>query len=195
MNDTQPTTRGPLHVPFRFDSVPLLWTIDDVYTAEECDQFIRMIERADPDLATNNPLYRDQDRVMIDDFGMADQLFERIRDALPAEIGNFRLDRINERLRFYRYRRGQKFVPHMDHWYNPSETEISLFTVLAYLNSGFAGGETVFMEQLTETVYPIPGRVAIFQHKIRHEGCEVLSGIKYAFRTEVMYRLEEGSGR
>lgn len=68
----------------------MLWWIDDVYTAAECRGFIRRIESSRPELATNNPLYRDQDRV-------------------------------------------------------------------------------------------------IFQHKLRHEGCEVTSGAKYAMRTDVVY--------
>ena len=49
------------------------------------------------------------------------------------------------------------------------------------------GGETRFQEQLEETVVPRAGRVAIFQHKLRHEGCEVTRGIKYAMRTDVVY--------
>lgn len=45
------------------------------------------------------------------------------------------------------------------------------------------------MEQIEEIVVPRPGRVAIFQHKIRHEGCIVSRGTKYAMRTEVIYEL------
>jgi hypothetical protein len=30
----------------------------------------------------------------------------------------------------------------------------------------------------------------IFYHKLYHEGSEVLTGIKYVLRTDVMYRLE-----
>lgn len=46
------------------------------------------------------------------------------------------------------------------------------------------------MEQLEEVVTPKPGLVAVFQHKVRHEGCEVLSGTKYAFRTDVIYGID-----
>lgn len=46
------------------------------------------------------------------------------------------------------------------------------------------------MEQIEKVIIPEPGLVAVFQHKIRHEGCEVLSGTKYALRTDVIYSLD-----
>lgn len=63
-----------------------------------------------------------------------------------------------------------------------------MLTVLAYFNEDFLGGETTFMEQLEDVVTPRTGRVVLFQHKIRHEGCEVTRGAKYAMRTDAMYR-------
>jgi hypothetical protein len=76
----------------------------------------------------------------------------------------------------------------MDHWYQPTPTVTSLLTVLVYLNDDFEGGQTRFMEQLDEVVEPERGAAVLFQHKIRHEGCEVRRGKKYALRTDVMYR-------
>lgn len=180
----------PLNVSFRFDSIDLLWTVENIYSQNECNDFISMIEKAKPEFATNNQMFRDQDRAMVDDPKISDNLFERLRLHLPGNIAQFKLRRLNERLRFYRYRAGQKFSPHMDHWYQPSESEISLLTVLTYLNSNFTGGETRFMGQLEEVVTPKSGLVAVFQHKVRHEGCEVLSGTKYAFRTDVIYGID-----
>lgn len=171
----------------RFPDVPLLWSVDDVYSNEECDAFIAEIERASPSIATNNPIYRNQDRVMRDDPETSSALFGRLRGHLPETIGELSLSRLNERLRFYRYSPGQEFKEHMDHWHKVSPTEITLLTVLVYFNGDFEGGETRFTEQLEEVVKPEAGRVAIFQHKVRHEGCPVLSGIKYAVRTDVIY--------
>jgi hypothetical protein len=175
-------------VPMRFADAPLLWTIDDVYSAAECRRIAETIERADPALATNNPAYRDQDRVIVDDAAAATTLFERLRAHLPERVGTLSLHGINPRLRYYRYRAGQRFEPHMDHWYQPDARTITLFTVLAYLNDGFEGGETRFLEQLDDLIRPRAGRVAIFQHKLRHEGCPVVRGTKYAMRTDVLYR-------
>lgn len=171
----------------RFDDTPLLWTIDDVLDASECAEMCTKIERSAPSIATHNPLYRNQDRVMGDDPTFAADLFARIRANLPERIGDFELATLNARLRWYRYRAGQEFSPHMDHWYQPTPKRITLLTVLVYLNHGFEGGDTRFMEQVEERIRPHAGRVAVFQHKIRHEGERVTKGVKYALRTDVLY--------
>ena len=181
-------------LPMRFEEEPLLWTVPDVYTEEECRELIGYIESQAPTIATNNPMYRDQDRVILDSPEHARELFQRLRPHLAERIGPFRLVGINERLRCYRYKVGQQFSPHMDHWYRPSPRQITLHTVLVYLNGGFEGGETRFMEQIEEVVVPQAGLVAVFQHKIRHEGCEVRAGVKYAFRTDVLYESDEEIG-
>jgi len=180
----------------RFEEEPLLWTVDDVYSPEECAEFISFIENSAPTLATNNPEYRDQDRVMKDDPEAASELFQRLRSHLPPSIGPFKLVGLNERFRFYRYRQGQQFKPHMDHWHRPSSNRITLHTVLIYFNGNFEGGETLFTEQVEEQrVQPKAGLAAIFQHKIRHAGCPVLRGVKYALRTDVIFEADDEIGR
>jgi predicted 2-oxoglutarate/Fe(II)-dependent dioxygenase YbiX len=178
----------------RFEDEKLLWTVPGVYDSEECAAFVDFIERAAPDLATNNPLYRDQDRVIQDDPAAAAELLRRLRPQLPEAMGPFRLVGLNERLRFYRYRQGQQFKPHMDHWYRPADNRITLHTILVYFNDDFEGGQTRFTEQLDQTVTPKPGLVALFQHKIRHEGCVVRRGAKYAMRTDVVYEAPDVIG-
>ena len=89
-------------LPFRFEDQPLLWTVTDVYLPDECREIIEFIERCNPGLPNDNPLYRDQDRVMVE--------------------------------------------------------------------------------------------VAIFQHKLRHEGCVVRRGTKYAMRTELVFEAPEPIG-
>lgn len=174
----------------RFESEPLLWCVENVYTAAECAEFIKIIEQSAPQLATNNPIYRDQDRVIIDDPARAKDLFCRLESHLPDCMGPLRLVGLNQRLRFYRYREGQRFQPHMDHWYRPNDKQITLHTVLVYFNDNFTGGETAFREQIEQVVTPRPGMVALFQHKVRHEGKPVLSGTKYAMRTDVIYEAD-----
>ena len=104
-------------------------------------------------------------------------------------MGTLTLEGLNAMVRMYRYARGQQFPPHMDHWYRPDDRRITLHTVLVYFNEDFDGGETRFHEELEGTVVvPKPGRALIFQHKLRHEGCQVRRGIKYALRTDTVYR-------
>jgi prolyl 4-hydroxylase len=180
-------------VPMRFANERLLWSVHDVYTPEECRQFVRWIESQAPTLATNNPTYRDQDRVMLDDPSIAADLLERLRKHLPPTMGELELVGLNPLLRFYRYKSAQRFAPHMDHWYQPDPQHITLHTVLVYFNDDFEGGQTKFQEQLDEVVVPKAGSVALFQHKLRHEGCEVQRGTKYALRSDTIYRAPEGS--
>lgn len=75
-----------LQILMRFENEPLLWLVDNVYTKEECDRFIDFIERSSPTLATNNPLYRDQDRVIKDDPKIAAELFRSQYPYLPQKI-------------------------------------------------------------------------------------------------------------
>ena len=184
-----------IDVPMRFDDSPLLWTVDDVYSKAECEGFIDLIERSSPELATNNPGYRDQDRVIRDDPAISEELFRRLAPHLPARVGPFSIVGLNERLRMYRYQAGQRFSPHMDHWHRPSPTRITLYTVLAYFNDDFEGGDTKFMEQVDEVVRPKMGSVAVFQHKMRHEGCPIIRGTKYAMRSDVVYEAPEPIGK
>ena len=183
-----------VHLPMRFEDQPLLWTVEDVYSEHECAEFIAFIEASAPGLATSNPMYRDQDRVMKDDAAAAADLFERLKPHLPARIGPYSLVGLNERFRFYRYRQGQQFQPHMDHWYRPCETRITLHTVLVYFNGDFEGGQTRFYEQVEETITPKPGLAAVFQHKIRHEGRPARRGTKYALRTDTIYEASDVIG-
>jgi hypothetical protein len=99
----------PIDVPMRFEDEALLWTVNDVYSEAECASFIRLIEASSPTIATSNPLYRDQDRVIRDDPSLTAELF--------------------------------------------------------------------------------------FQHKLRHEGCAVRSGLKYAMRSDVIYAASEPIGK
>jgi hypothetical protein len=78
----------------------------------------------------------------------------------------------------------------MDHWYRPNDDQITLHTILVYFNDKFEGGETMFQEQLDQVVVPKSGTVAIFQHKIRHEGAIIRKGVKYAMRTEAIYGID-----
>jgi prolyl 4-hydroxylase len=180
-----------VEIPMRFETEPLLWSVDDIYTDAECRNFIDIIERSSDLSPPNNPLYRDQDRAIRDDPIIAEELFRRLRPHLPEQIDVLKLIGLNDRLRMYRYRAGQRFVPHMDHWYRPSENRITLHTVLVYFNDDFEGGETRFQEQIEQTIIPKRGMVAIFQHKIRHEGCLVRRGIKYVMRSDVIYEAPE----
>lgn len=77
-----------------------------------------------------------------------------------------------------------------------------MFTIHLYLNDSKAevegadlvGGATTFFsndEKRRIDVNPKAGRVLIFQHRrLLHSGDDVLAGIKYTMRTDIMYEFK-----
>jgi len=58
---------------------------------------------------------------------------------------------------------------------------------MIYLNDTFKGGETKFNNLV---VAPTKGAALVFYHYFEHEGTEVIEGIKYVLRTDIMFRLK-----
>lgn len=174
---------------------PLVFTVDDVLSPAECAAQIARIEAMGPETATINavggPLLdtrtRNNDRVIFDDVELAEQLYARVRPRLPTRLSGRVPVGANERFRGYRYRVGQRFAPHYDGSFTRDEHERSLLTFMIYLNDGFEGGETDFLE-LKQKITPRAGQALLFQHFLLHEGCTVRQGQKYALRSDIMYR-------
>lgn len=176
-------------------SQPLSFTIDDVLSPDECRALIARIEAAGtivaPITRPEGPVLdlgvRNNTRVMFDDPELASLLYERVKSRLPATISGGEVVGANERLRCYRYAVGQRFAPHYDGAFVRDEAERSQLTFIVYLNDDFTGGETAMLD-FDEVIAPRPGRALLFQHKLLHEGCAVTSGVKYAVRSDIMYR-------
>lgn len=174
---------------------PLLWTIDDFCTPDECAALVDRIEAAKPEVAPITtargfvmaPKIRNNERVVFDDADLATRLFERARAGLPESMLGRRPVGANERFRAYRYRPGQRFKAHYDGAFVRNAEEQSLVTFMVYLNEGFEGGETAFLD-LERVVTPRTGTALFFQHHLLHEGREVDTGTKYVLRTDVMFR-------
>ena len=136
------------------------------------------------------PQVRNNTRVMQDDPVRARWLLARLQAHLPARIKGWWLAGLNERLRWYRYDRGQRFNWHYDGAFVRSPQERSFLTVMLYLNEGFVGGETAFdLRCGMRTVTPQAGAALVFVHPLRHTGAAVTAGRKYVLRTDAMYAL------
>ena len=176
-------------------SKPLILTLPDILSEEECRQFIDRIESLNPEIAPINTLSgtrvrtetRNNDRVVFDDAPLAQMLFARVQDKVPAEIHGMILKGANERFRCYRYKPGMRFAPHKDGAFYRSEKEYSCYTFMVYLNDNFEGGQTTFVTEPEVKIRPEPGMGLIFQHPIIHEGSLVTRGIKYVARTDLIY--------
>lgn len=172
---------------------PGIFVIESLLTHAECDTLIRGAENggfeAAPIQAPGGPRVseetRNNDRHVFDDLSLASDLFERSRHSLPSALGERRAVGLNERFRLYRYRPGQRFRWHADAPFRRDSGEISLLTYMIYLNDGYLGGATRFE---SVKVSGQAGMALVFKHGLLHEGAEVTQGIKYALRSDVMFR-------
>jgi prolyl 4-hydroxylase len=129
---------------------------------------------------------RDNKRLLITNIEMAQQMYERILPFIPQTIGLANACGLNELFRFYKYEPGEKFKRHRDGSYQRNEKEFSLLTLLIYLNENFEGGATSFSDAIYQ---PKIGTAMVFTHAVLHQGDEVLKGVKYVLRTDIMYKL------
>jgi prolyl 4-hydroxylase len=175
-------------------SAPLVFTVPDVLSRDECAGMIARIEAlvpTDAPITTSRgfvmrPDIRNNKRVVFDDVPLAAQLFQRIAGAVPPSICGMRPVGANERFRAYRYEVGHRFAPHYDGAFERNACERSHLTFMIYLNDGFAGGHTRFHD-FDIDVTPRAGLALLFQHFVLHEGCVVTEGTKYALRSDVMF--------
>lgn len=182
-----------------------IFLIHGFFTPDECAEHIRLSEAAgydDAPISTGRGAVirkdvRNNDRVMIDDPTLAAVLFARAEPLLPANFLVWKPVGLNERFRYYRYTKGQKFDWHFDGPFTRENGESSKLTFMIYLNDGFLGGETVFNlkryggvrdsdPQLR--VFPTAGAALVFRHDVLHTGAVVLDGVKYVIRSDVMFR-------
>ena len=176
---------------------PLVWTVDDLLSPEECAALIERVEALGPAAApittaagfVMRPDIRNNERVIFDDAELARELFARIEGVIPPRLCGMRPVGANERFRCYRYQPGQRFARHFDGHFARDAHERSLFTFMVYLNEGYEGGTTNFYSFSKDIVAtPQRGRALLFQHHLLHEGAEVTRGVKYVLRSDVMYR-------
>lgn len=190
--------RKDIKLPKDFDK-KLAFVLYNVFTEEECKDYIRKTEEMGYELALVNvgggiqrkmTDVRNSSRCIWDSFEEAEKIWERIKDHIPETKRDRKVLGLNERLRFLRYDPGEYFKPHMDGAYIRDNGERSYITIQLYLNEGFKGGSTTFMDfalKHPKEVVPKTGMVLVFDHEIMHEGSELIKGRKYSMRTDVMY--------
>ncbi|KAG8529537.1 uncharacterized protein KY384_006174 [Bacidia gigantensis] len=153
-------------------------------------------------------------RILWDDRNLVAKIWSRCQDHLPElkELKDqpriaagparrketWEMTRLNERMRFLSYVEGNYFRPHMDGSFaTEGNEEISYYTLHLYLNepsqdSQLEGGATTFHSMNMRkdfNVMPKAGRVLIFQQRsLIHSGADVISGVKFTMRTDLMYK-------
>jgi len=167
---------------------------------------------------------RNNKYTVIEDAKLAEKLFSRIRNDIPQDLtflgssnyfssaggAEWKPVGVIERLRFYRYDRGEVYPEHMDGSFRRTITDAngqqvqqqSFLTLLVYLNEEFEGGQTQFWPDKQHcrflrdvelkipkvVVTPTTGTALLNSHCILHQGDTVTSGTKYVMRTDVIYQ-------
>lgn len=185
-------------------------------TPRECRELITLAERKGfrSPSADYPPTYRNNDRLVYDDESLAKQLFQRLGAIAPRSMpapddvgcGSWRLDSVNERLRFCRYTADQQFKIHQDGVHHRASNRRSFLTFIVYLTDGedFVGGDTEFFAdgpgatpdgsdqpEVVARVRPKMGTLILFEHRLWHAGEKVVSGAKYILRSDVLYRNDD----
>lgn len=169
----------------------------------ECAERVRALEALgfQPTGAAYPPSYRDNDRLVVDDAALANELFVRLAAHLPPTLerrgATWRLVGLNPRLRGCRYTGGQRFTIHRDGPFTAGPRARSWLTVMLYLDDagGFEGGSTRFFRERDPSVAPWAvvrpraGTAIVFDHALWHDGEAVTAGTKHVLRTDVVYAV------
>lgn len=200
------------------DTVPGAFQLLNVFTEEECNNFIKKTEEVGylEDAAVSLPrTVRHNDNVtwVVDDL-THDIIWNRCENFMYDNNDTFLGKQplgINKRFRFYKYSKGDFFKAHTDgswpgsrvvnkelitNFYNDRYSQM---TFLILLTEDFEGGETQFIvnnhgtKELVNIRTP-KGGVLCFPHGLHplhclHSSNTLTSGIKYIIRTDVLFKI------
>ncbi|WCJ36571.1 2-oxoglutarate (2OG) and Fe(II)-dependent oxygenase superfamily protein [Euphorbia peplus] len=163
---------------------------------------------------TKGEAFRDNDRIAANDPVLAANLWDSGLNKLLSGIkirGKVAVG-LNPNIRFYRYKVGQRFGRHIDESVDLEDGKRTYYTLLIYLSGDgkakskngpkssndsssecLVGGETVFYgsrNSVVAEVAPTEGMALLHIHGNKcmlHEARNVTKGVKYVFRSDVIF--------
>lgn len=170
-----------------------IWLLEGFLSPKECEDLIffsesKGFEEAEVSLSSGSKMMkgvRNNYRLIYEDQQLAQKLWDKLAPFCPTQLDHWQVVGLNERFRFYRYEKGQRFKRHIDGRFQRNPQEESRITFIIYLNDDFLGGETKFDDL---SVQPKTGTALCFIHEQKHEGMPILSQSKYVLRSDVIYR-------
>lgn len=181
-----------------------VWLVNELLSAEECTRLLVAAEQKGFGATQYPKGYRGNLRLLATDPGLADAVWHRLQPLVPATLS---LDDgdvweavgLNECWRLAKYHEGDQFKGHCDACFDRNKNEMSMLTVNIYMNGDFEGGATRFYfnerdrKQADLSVTPKAGLCLLFRQPpgqaYYHDGEQLSKGVKYLFRSDVMYRL------
>ncbi|MEE2829453.1 MAG: hypothetical protein VX498_09705 [Myxococcota bacterium] len=180
-------------------------TVTDLLSPRECAELIdrsedlgyRSSARPCSDRDDKVPLPWTPDLLDMELPVLTDQLWRRVRLAVPEVLGGWAAEGLSGRFRLYRQKPGQLLRDHKDIPFQEASS-CSRMTLLCYLNQDFRGGGTSLRGV---AVRPRTGMAVLLRHELSRTALRITWGRKYVLRTEVMFRalptleLPTGAGR
>lgn len=192
------------------DSSFTCFVIPSLFSKAESEELLNAdIKNSFQKAISNYPTYyRNNDRFVMDNDTLANQLFEKVKPYLPetikinsaiqAENGVWHLKELNSRLRFCKYSANQYFHRHLDGIHYRDDITQSKLTFMIYLNSAteFEGGRTLFfktkeIDEIWASYIPKQGDLIVFDHNVWHEGEVLTQGEKFVLRSDILYSKKE----
>lgn len=181
-----------------------IWLIENVFSEEECAVLIEAAEEHGFGTTSYPKSYRGNLRLTTTDPSLSEAVWHRLRPLVPAKVvcqgATWDAVGLNECWRLAKYHPGDRFMGHCDANFMRSSDEMSMFTVNIYMNAGFEGGNTRFYladrKEADLVVEPKTGSFLLFrqppEENYYHDVEQLRSGLKYLFRSDLMYRFDEG---
>lgn len=182
-----------------------IWLIPNLFSEEECKALLSESEKLGFGGTHYPKHYRGNLRLLTTDQSLANAVWHRLRPIVPQILqmphvkGDWEPIGLNECWRLAKYYPGDRFMGHCDaNFTRRRDVEESMFTVNVYMNDGFEGGSTRFYlnkdneRRPDVSVVPRTGLCLLFRQppgqSYYHDGEQLGTGVKYLFRSDVMYR-------
>ncbi|KAF3781556.1 hypothetical protein EJ110_NYTH36673 [Nymphaea thermarum] len=209
-----PEIKTKSHLKSTFLKDSHLFTVQDFFTAAESKSFIQAADSVgffhQGSLGpAKGEAYRDNDRISVQDPILAEKIWKSGLDKLfnGIEVQGRVAVGLNPNIRFYRYKVGQRFGPHIDESIDLEGGHSTEYTLLVYLNGNsrtttnnstsnnqnLVGGETVFYDsrkRIVAEVAPAEGMALLHLHGEKcmlHEARIVKKSVKYVLRSDVVF--------
>lgn len=174
------------------------FTVESILSEEKCTEIIQQAENIQFNKMNYYNKQKDQDEfninvrnssyVELDDENLLNVIYTSLKDKNTIE-GDFK---ISPNLRIMKYNTGGFFKPHRDTVYETNNF-IGKYNLIIYLNKGYIGGETCFIDTVDKRYYPVKGDIGtglLFDPTLLHTGSTVHEGAKYILVTQILIKKD-----
>lgn len=169
-----------------------IYVFDNFFNSNECKKYIKLIESKIDGPEKIVP-FSDTSGAVTDkyiDLELATIFYDKIIKTECKELVD-KIIRPNDLIMWSKYKPDAMFGLHTDTglFYDRDTKQKTNYTLLAYLNDGFKGGQTVFYDnnfKETVRVTPKAGTCIVFDIDLWHQGSKVFDGQKHWIGCELI---------